>query len=150
MRRALLALLVAMSAAGCGTGGAVVGEAHFDDVTTRELPLRVRITGVTGDWASSAVLADVVAPGAEWVAMDLAEIDPGLGPSAGPVRRTVEGAVQLEREADWFSPASCEEGVCELELVLRLDAPPAEPWSASVFVTVEGETDGATVEIEAR
>lgn len=95
-------------------------------------------------------LADVVAPGAEWAAMDLAAIDPALGPSAGPARRTVDGAVQLERGADWFSPAQCEDGVCELEIVLRLDAVPAEPWSASVFATVEGETEGATIEIEAR
>ena len=150
MSRALAALLGAIAAAGCG-GGVVAGEAHFEDLTTETLPLRVRITNVVGDWAQLALLAEIEAPGAAWAAMDVAPSEAGYGPPTGPARRTIDGAAQLERGAEWFSPDRCEGAVCEIELVLRLDAPPSEPWRASVFATVDGETDGpATIEIEPR
>jgi hypothetical protein len=73
---------------------------------------------------------------------------PGVGAASGPVRRTIDGATQLERSPDWFSPGGCVGAVCELDFVLSLDAPPATPWRASVFVTVDGDTEGAaSVEI---
>ncbi len=146
MRCALIAVIFSIVVAGCG--GGVAGEAHFEDVTTRELPIRVRITHVVGDWATIAVFAEVVAPGAEWVTLDAALPRSGVGASSGPVRRTSDGIVQLERGADWFRPGLCEDAVCLFDLVLRLDAPPAAPWRASIFVTVEGDTEGpATIEI---
>jgi hypothetical protein len=58
--------------------------------------------------------------------------------------------VQLERGAEPFRPDLCDGSVCWIDLTLRLDAPPAAPWRASVFVTVEGEIEGATVEITER
>jgi hypothetical protein len=152
MSRALLVALASIVAiAGCGAGG-VGGEAHFESVTTQHLPIRVRITGVVGDSASIAILADVAAPGSEWVALTGGAPMPGVGASTGVAQRTIDGAVQLERSAEWFSPQSCAGAgalaACELDFVLSLDAPPTTVWRASVFVTVAGDTEeGASVEL---
>lgn len=145
MRRALAAMLVAMLALGCR--GGVAAEAQFEGITSQTLPLWVRITNVVGDRAQLTLLADIDAPGAEWAAMDVTPLAPAYAPEPSPARRTIDGAVQLERGADWFRPDRCRGAVCEVAVVLRLDAPPATPWRASVFATVEGETDGAMIEI---
>ena len=137
--------LAAAFVAGCAAPSVGVGDAELTGLETPEVLVRARVSGVGGDWVSATVFAAIRASGASWAS--LARRSVGTR-DAGVTRRLTDGGVELELGREYFSPASCEAGVCELEYVLALDAEPGAPWSAVVTVTLEGDgADTASIEI---
>lgn len=97
------------------------------------------------NWVGATVLADVHASGASWASLAPRRI---IAHEQGVTQRLTDGSVELELGHDYFSPAGCEAGVCDLEYVLALDAEPEAPWSAVFTVTLDGDgADTASIEI---